>query len=219
MLCRVKNPSKHHRQSEPRCSLVVQRPEGLNSERLTNPMTNSTFKSVSFYMVHNPACRSCIKIRSTKTRTNSKRVRRAMGGKGKGKVSKGKQYTSSGARPGAALALPNHYTLGAAANTADLLGGGLWEEVEQTEQPEQDLLGGAPAPPLFGSKKRPASEDSGIAQQPRSGVCRPRQPHWGAPHGPSMLFVTGCSTLRKEWKKQCRKRRRVLAFWRKSRRR
>ena len=144
-------------------------------------MTNSKFESFSFYMVHNPACRSCIKIRSTKTRTNSKRVRRAMGGKGKGKVSKGKQYTSSGARPGAALALPNHYTLGAAANTADLLGGGLWEEVEQTEQPEQDLLGGAPAPPLFGSKKRPASEDSGIA---------PAAKKRGVPPAPTPL---GCS--------------------------
>lgn len=47
----------------------------------------------------------------------------------------------------------------AAASAADPLGGGHWEEVQEPE-PEQDLLGAAPAHPLF---ERPGTELTGIA--------------------------------------------------------
>ena len=48
LLCREKNPSKRRHRSATWSS----RPEGLNSERLRNPRTNSKFESFSFYMVH-----------------------------------------------------------------------------------------------------------------------------------------------------------------------
>ena len=56
----------------------------------------------------------------------------------------------------------------AAASAADPLGGGHWEEVQEAE-PEQDLLGAAPAHPLFGSRKRPGTELTGIPGSQEAG--------------------------------------------------